>query len=98
MKKIKIDTECDSCSGTGLYSGFAEPKGKAVVCHGCSGTGCNTISYLPFTGRKRKRGIREVIIDSRFWFEKGRDNNETIPATEFYKLPAFIKYGFYRTL
>jgi hypothetical protein len=58
MEKIKV--ECDSCGGTGLYCGICEPKGAAVVCLGCDGTGCREIQYEPFTVRKERKGIRTV--------------------------------------
>lgn len=56
----KIKTECSSCSGTGLYSGFAEPDGVAVVCLTCNGSGCQEITYEPFVRRKDRQGIRRV--------------------------------------
>lgn len=59
-----IKQECPSCHGTGLYSGFCEGPGKAVVCHGCNGRGWNHYTYTEFTGRKHKRGIR-IIQESR---------------------------------
>ena len=58
MKSVKA--ECSSCRGTGLYQGFCEAKGTAVVCLGCDGTGCATVSYTPFTKRHGKRGIKTV--------------------------------------
>jgi len=61
MKKT-IDIECESCSGTGLYSGMCEAKGIAVVCVRCDGTGCQKFSYIPFTCRKGKRGIHTVTL------------------------------------
>lgn len=60
MSKTTIDIECPSCGGTGLYAGFAEPKGTAVVCLTCSGTGKTQYSYTPFTHRKEKKGIHTV--------------------------------------
>lgn len=60
MKKITVQAECDSCGATGLYRGFCEPKGEAVVCIGCSGTGCFNITFTPFKQRKGKRGIKIV--------------------------------------
>ncbi|TFG98703.1 hypothetical protein E4H12_05240 [Candidatus Thorarchaeota archaeon] len=56
----KIHAECDSCNGTGLYVGFMEREGEAVVCISCGGTGRQTISYKPYTHRKGKRGIKKV--------------------------------------
>ena len=55
-----IDAECRSCGGTGVYCGFAEPKGTGVVCLDCGGTGCQKIRYKPFTGRKRRAGVEKV--------------------------------------
>lgn len=58
MEKVKI--ECKYCDGTGLYRGFAEPAGVAVVCLGCGGTGCGELSFTPFSKRKEKDGITTV--------------------------------------
>jgi hypothetical protein len=57
-KEIKV--ECRSCGSTGVYSGFCEPKGTAVVCGTCGGSGCETIRYKPFEKRRRRRGIKTV--------------------------------------
>lgn len=61
MKKT-IEIECQSCGGTGLYSGFAEPKGVAVVCVTCAGTGKSTFTYEPFERRKGREGIHTVRL------------------------------------
>lgn len=55
-----VKAECQSCSGTGLYSGMCEAEGTAVICRTCDGTGCETIRYKPYAGRKRKRGIKTI--------------------------------------
>lgn len=60
MARIKIECECDSCGGTGVYSGMCEPKGVAVVCLGCAGTGKSFVSYKSFTGLKKCLGIKTV--------------------------------------
>jgi hypothetical protein len=59
-----IRTQCSDCGGTGLYSGFMEAKGEAVVCVRCGGSGCRTINYTPFQGRKRRNGITKVRYGS----------------------------------
>jgi hypothetical protein len=59
---ITIDIQCQSCGGTGLYCGFAEPKGTAVVCITCGGSGKSTFAYEPFTGRKPRAGIHTVRL------------------------------------
>jgi endogenous inhibitor of DNA gyrase (YacG/DUF329 family) len=60
MNEIKV--ECPSCGGTGVYHGFAEPEGVAVVCLTCGGTGETIFRYKPFTGRKRRKGIHTVQL------------------------------------
>lgn len=60
MVKKTVKIECNACGATGLYSGFAEPRGTAVVCRECGGTGCKEISFTPFTRRKDKRGITTI--------------------------------------
>jgi len=57
---VKIQIECASCRGTGVYQGFAEAPGTAVVCINCAGTGATTVEYKPYTGRKVKRGVKIV--------------------------------------
>jgi len=71
MKKIEITVECTSCGGTGVYSGFAEPKGVAVVCLGCGGTGEKKLSFIPFTKRKERRGIKIVRRSKGFFLPTG---------------------------
>jgi hypothetical protein len=55
-----VKAQCDSCGGTGIYRGFAEPTGVGVVCVNCQGTGCRKISYKPFTERKERRDVQTV--------------------------------------
>lgn len=83
MKK-EIEVECPSCGGTGLYCGFAEPKGIAVICLHCNGTGKSTLSYFPFIGRKPKKGIRTVQRSSgTFIFSKVGPTGGSITYEEF---------------
>lgn len=58
--KQSVKTECSSCSGTGVYVGFAEAQGTGVVCLNCDGTGARNVEYTPFTGLKRRDGVRTV--------------------------------------
>ncbi len=57
-----VDAECGSCRGTGLYRGMAEPKGVAVVCLTCQGTGCQAIKYTPFNTRKHRTDVKTVQL------------------------------------
>lgn len=59
---IEFNEQCKSCGGTGLYVGFAEKDGAAVVCHTCKGTGCHhvKIEYDDFEKRERRKGVKRV--------------------------------------
>lgn len=61
--KIEFDQKCPSCKGTGLYVGFAEKDGIAVVCHTCKGTGKYHFvhEYEEFDQRKVRTDVRKVI-------------------------------------
>jgi hypothetical protein len=60
---IKYDCQCESCDGTGLYRGFAEKNGFAVVCHTCKGSGKThvKIEYDDFEGRQERSGVTRVL-------------------------------------
>ena len=77
---------CKNYRATGLYVGFAKPKGTAAVCHECNGTGYKEIEISPFYGRKMREDISRVFVDGGLWF--GRDKNsmkQTISIEEFYE-------------
>jgi hypothetical protein len=57
---MKVIHECTSCNGTGLYCGFAEAKGTAVICLGCNGQGWQESRFAEFTGRKKKAGVKSI--------------------------------------
>lgn len=61
-KMKKIIEQCPACNGSGVYSGFAEAKGTAVICQQCDGQGWSEYQYKPFEGRKKKRGIKTVSL------------------------------------
>jgi hypothetical protein len=63
MKSV-VKAECSSCGGTGIYCGFAEPKGVGVVCLNCKGNGHREIEYVPFTGLKKRFGIDTVRLSN----------------------------------
>lgn len=60
LKTESVKIECASCAGTGIYHGFAEPKGVGVVCLNCHGSGCVEFKYAPFTKRQHREGITTV--------------------------------------
>jgi hypothetical protein len=66
MLIISGEVECGSCDGTGLYVGFAEQKGSAVICNRCGGTGKVDFfqSFQKFNGKKEKYDIKRVYDNS----------------------------------
>lgn len=52
--------ECCSCKGTGLYEGFVEREGEAVVCIDCGGSGSVRDGTIPFVVRRPIPGIKRV--------------------------------------
>jgi hypothetical protein len=65
---FRVETECDSCDGTGIYRGMAEGDGVGVVCRKCNGTGKHIFKhhYTEFTGKKRRKDVERVYLPSRF--------------------------------
>lgn len=53
-----ISIECMACDATGLYIGFGEIDGAAVICSKCNGTGKVDFEYQPFT----KKRIRDDVV------------------------------------
>ncbi len=60
--KHSVRCECDACRGSGLYRGFCEGDGEAVVCVRCGGKGWVVIEYTEFTGRKRRKGVKTIKL------------------------------------
>ncbi|MFA6096837.1 MAG: hypothetical protein WC788_04380 [Candidatus Paceibacterota bacterium] len=61
-EKSRIEAQCGACGGSGIYCGFAEPKGVGVVCLECKGSGKIVIEYIPFTERKNRKDIHTVRL------------------------------------
>lgn len=55
---MKVKIECGACRATGLYVGFAEPPGTAVVCLKCDGKGWAEVEG--FSSRKQRDGVTIV--------------------------------------
>lgn len=67
MKEFKVKGKCQSCKGSGLYSGMGERNGSAVVCHNCKGTGCYefTHKYEEFESRTEVEGdVKRVFQEN----------------------------------
>lgn len=60
MAQQIVRANCPACGTTGLYQGFCESEGEAVICVRCGGTGCIELRYEPYAGRKRKRGVKTI--------------------------------------
>ncbi|MFC1453851.1 hypothetical protein ACFLQL_01590 [Verrucomicrobiota bacterium] len=60
---IEYDCKCEACKGSGLYVGFGEKDGFAVVCHTCRGSGKVHVKYTyeDFEGRTDKKGVKQVL-------------------------------------
>jgi len=76
MEKFKA--ECVVCGASGLYRGFAEPKGTAAVCRECGGTGC--IDVTPFA---RRRGVEGVTTVRRLAPRLGGRDCPSVTYSEF---------------
>jgi len=61
-KMISIPIKCPECGGTGLYRGFGEKNGAAVVCSGCKGTGkgMQHHEYEDFDGKVPVKDVKRV--------------------------------------
>jgi hypothetical protein len=81
---IKLTVECADCGGTGLYCGFMEHKGEAVVFVRCGGKGYQIISAREFTGRKHKNGVEKIRGGSGTILDDSR-NAKWITYDEFRK-------------
>jgi hypothetical protein len=61
-RKAAYMAECKACDATGVYLGYPQVKDEAVECLVCNGTGKDLVFFVPFTRRKRRRGIVSVRI------------------------------------
>jgi hypothetical protein len=63
VKEFRVSQECSACKGSGVYVGFAEKDGYAVVCNRCKGTGCEVFvhRYTDFTKRKVLDNVKIVL-------------------------------------
>jgi hypothetical protein len=61
--KITITRQCSSCSGTGVYVGFAERDGFGIQCISCKGSGeaYQTIAFTEFHGKVLRNDIKTVL-------------------------------------
>lgn len=87
MRIDNIKVECDSCGGTGVYVGFAEPEGYGVICGSCGGRGYYVPKLKVFEQIKRKH-VKFVIIGHALGWATNKQSDRlksAIPVDEFYK-------------
>lgn len=77
---IELTVACDDCGATGLYQGFAQLRGTAVICATCLGTGGRVLRFNPYTGRKPREGIKRIEAANTIWFP---ETSDTITYEEF---------------
>ena len=96
MRKT-FKTCCGACHATGVYVGFAEPNGTAVVCLECGGSGMKEVELetndgnfpphewrKPFTGREMKANVQKVYRSrGRFCLSCGPKDNQYVTYEEF---------------
>ena len=80
---MKVKVECCACRGTGLYRGMAEPKGVAVVCLRCDGSGCAELEYTPFAARKRRDDVQTVRLSRGSFILSCGPVGESVTYAEF---------------
>jgi len=73
---------CAACKGSGVYSGFAEPEGEAVLFYRCEGNGW--ISAIPFDGRVKRDDIKRVRLSQRERVEFSRNGDGSVTYEEFF--------------
>lgn len=73
---IEVEVTCKDCGGTGVYSGFGEPKGVANVCWSCKGKGGRLQKFRLFNG------VRKVNKDVKF-VRDGYKETHRIPYEKF---------------
>ena len=60
MKISEVKINCESCKATGIYSGYAEPEGTAVICKDCGGRGFKVATL--FNYRKTDNNIKIIKL------------------------------------
>lgn len=82
QEKITVKAECPDCGATGLYAGWKCHDGAAVVCQRCKGNAFIILDYVPFEGRKEKKGVKRIFSSADSWIHlytgKKRLTNGTV--------------------
>ena len=88
--KITGTSECEYCSGTGLYQGMAERDSAFVVCRTCDGSGKVqlNLTFKKFTKRKKQPNCKRVYKNSMGFVITDKDVKDKKGS-----LLPFSKYG-----
>ena len=92
MPRTEVLIECRSCRATGVYRGFAERDGAAVVCRICKGDGAESIAFTPFTGRRTADGV-ETVFAVGTGYVLGRDARGGVRYADWLANPAAAQAG-----
>ncbi len=87
---MRIEHECGSCQGYGLYQGIMEAPHCAVICIKCSGSGRIVRNVKQFTGRKKLEGVTSVRAGSGTILDRP-DSAAWITYKEFERLVPKLK-------
>lgn len=73
---FEVDIKCSACRGTGLYVGFCERDGSAVVCYKCNGSGKfhHKLAYELFTERIRRDDVKRVFLQTCGYVHSAEDH------------------------
>ncbi len=55
----KVTVDCESCAASGIIPDQADAK-VGIVCAGCGGLGHRILTFAPFEGRRKLKGIDRV--------------------------------------
>lgn len=80
---ISVHIECSACRGTGLYIGFAEGDGTAVVCTRCNGTGEKILDYKPFIKRNPPPHRVKRVFQTNFGYRTTPDDPSGMPVEDW---------------
>lgn len=87
---MRIKTNCPSCNGKGIYSGFAEGEDCAVVCSRCEGTGYSIEYITPFKKRLLSKNVK-LVFEKNFGFGITKNSPGGMSYTDWLKGKKFSR-------
>jgi hypothetical protein len=83
MQMTMYKRNCNACQASGVYRGFAETKGFAIVCAYCEGKGWIWEEIEEFTERKVRTDIQFVGYQPQHGYRRSTENTPHISYAEF---------------